>query len=165
MKIDKLDRMLNVVMSDKKGGPDKAGGNDFQKILEGIQAHQTGEKQRVAGSGSVLKTGEIPEGPLSVYSLPPLPEPGSPFPSRTRSLQAADRMLRVLEEYQAGLADSAVPLKTLDPLIQALSSEIRGVDPDAENLPPNDPLKRILDEVRILAAVETERFNRGDYVS
>jgi hypothetical protein len=36
---------------------------------------------------------------------------------------------------------------------------------DAERLPANDPLKRILEEMGILAAVEVERFNRGDYIS
>jgi hypothetical protein len=36
---------------------------------------------------------------------------------------------------------------------------------EAEKLPPNDPLRRILDEIGVLAAVETEKFNRGDYVS
>jgi hypothetical protein len=50
-------------------------------------------------------------------------------------------------------------------MIQSLSSEIQGVSQDAEKLPANDPLKRILREMGILAAVEVEKFNRGEYVS
>jgi len=73
MKIDKLDSLLSLVMPDKKGGPHKAGGGDFQKIFEEIQANQAGEKQRLPESGAVPKTSEIADGPLSVYSFPPWP--------------------------------------------------------------------------------------------
>lgn len=163
MKIDKLDSLLNLVIPDKKGSAHKAGGNDFQKIFEEIQANQSGEKQRPPESGS--KAAEIPDGLLSVYSFPPLADSGNPFQGQTRSLQAADRVLQGLEEYQKGLGDSEVSLKTLFPMIQSLSSEIRGISKDAENLPANDPLKRILEEIGVLAAVEVERYNRGDYLS
>ena len=56
-------------------------------------------------------------------------------------------------------------MKNLYPMIQSLSSEVRGVSQDAEKLSANDPLKGILSEMGILAAVEVERFNRGEYVS
>jgi hypothetical protein len=99
------------------------------------------------------------------YSFPPLTELGNPFQTQARSLQTADQVLRVLEEYQKSLADPEVSLKNLYPMIQSLSAEIQGVSQDAEKLPANDPLKRILREMGILAAVEVEKFNRGEYVS
>ena len=74
-------------------------------------------------------------------------------------------MLKVLEEYQKALADPEVSLKNLYPMIQSLSSKVEGVGRDAEKLPANDPLQRIFSEMGILAAVEVEKFNRGEYVS
>jgi hypothetical protein len=165
MKIDKLDNLTNLLMPDKKGSTHKAGGADFQKILEETQADQAAESQKLSESGSVFRAAGIPDGPLGVYSFPPLTELGNPFQTQARSLQTADQVLRVLEEYQKSLADPEVSLKNLYPMIQSLSSEIQGVSQDAEKLPANDPLKRILREMGILAAVEVEKFNRGEYVS
>lgn len=163
MKIDKLDSLMNLVIPDKKGSTNKTGGVDFRKILEEVQANQAGEKQKLGDTGSASKAAEISEGPLGIFSFPPPAEPGGSLPNR--SLQTAERMLGALEDYQRRLGDSKVSLKALYPAIESLSSKIRGMDQDKENLPAGDPLRRILDEIGILAAVEVERFNRGDYVS
>jgi len=165
MKIDKLDNLTNLLMSDKKGSTHKAGSADFQKILEETQADQAAESQKLSESGSVFRAAGIPEGPLGVFSFPLLTEVGNSVQTQARSLQTADQVLRVLEEYQKGLADPEVSLKNLYPMIQSLSSEIQGVSQDAEKLPANDPLKKILSEMGMLAAVEVEKFNRGEYVS
>jgi hypothetical protein len=165
MKIDKLDNLTNLLMPDKKGNTQKTGGADFQKILEETQAGGGAESQKLSESGSVFRAAGIPEGPLGAYSFPPLSEFGNPVHAQTRSIQAADQILNVLEEYQKALADPAVSLKNLYPMIQSLSSEVQGVSQDAEKLPANDPLKRILDEMGILAAVEVEKFSRGEYIS
>ncbi len=164
MKIDKLDNLTNLPAPDKKGAH-KTGEDDFRKIFEDIKANQAAESRKLAESGSVPKPGEIPDGPLGVYSLSPLTELGNPFPPQARSLQAADQVLKVLEEYQKALADPEVSLKNLYPMIQSLSSKVEGVGRDAEKLSANDPLQRILSEMGILAAVEVERFNRGEYIS
>ena len=165
MKIDKLDNLTNLLMPDKKESTHKAGGADFQKILEETQADQAAKSQKLPESGSVFRAAGIPDGPLGAYSFSPLTELGNPLRrTQAQSLQAADQVLRVLEEYQKGLADPEVSLKNLYPMIQLLSSEIQGVSQGAEKLPANDPLKRILSEMGMLAAVEVEKFNRGEYV-
>ena len=165
MKIDKLDSLINLAIPDKKGSTFKAGGPDFRKILEEVQANQVGEKQKPANSDSASKAAEIPDGPWRVYSLSSAAEPGASFANRPRSIQAAERMLGALEDYQRGLGDSKVSLKALYPAIESLSSKIHEMGRDSERLPANDPLRRILDEIGVLAAVEVERFNRGDYVA
>ncbi len=165
MKIDKLDDLTNLLMTDKKANPHKAGGVEFQKILEEIQANQAAETQKLSEAGSASGRAGGPEGPLGAYSFPPLPEFGNSIQARGRSLQDADQVLKVLEEYRTALADPKVSLKDLYPLIQTLSSGMPGMNEGAENLPTNDPLKKILGEIGVLAAVEVERFNRGDYVS
>jgi hypothetical protein len=165
MKIDKLDNLINLLMPDKKESAPKTGGADFQKILEATQADRAMENQKLSEPGSGCRAAGISEGPLGAYSFPPLAEFGNPVQAQPRSLQAADQVLKVMGEYQKALGDHEVSLKNLYPMIQALSSEIQGMSQNAEALPANDPLKRIINEIGILAAVEVERFNRGEYIS
>ena len=162
MKIDKLDSLTNLTMTDKKGPPHKAGGVEFQKILDEIQANQAAENQKLLESAS--GAAGVPDGPLGPYSFPPLAEFGNPVQAQNRTFQTADRMLNVLEQYQKALGDPEVSLKNLYPIIQSLSSEVQGMNEGTENLPANDPLKKILEEIGILTAVEVEKFNRGEYV-
>jgi hypothetical protein len=163
MKIDKLDNLTNLLMTDKKGPPHKAGGVEFQKILDEIQANQAAENQILSEPAS--GAAEVADGPLGVYSLPPLDEFGNSLQTQSRSIQTADRILNVLEEYQKGLGTPEVSLKNLYPVIQSLSSEVQAITKGTEDLPANNPLKKILGEIEILTAVEVEKFNRGEYVS
>ena len=163
MKIDKIDNLTSLLMTEKKGTLQKAGSVEFQKILDEIQANQAAQNQKLSESAS--ETAGVSEGPLGVYSLPPLAGIGNSVQGQNRSIQTADRMLNVLEEYQKALGDPEVSLKNLYPMIQSLSSEVQGMNEGTENLPANDPLRKILGEIGILTAVEVEKFNRGDYIS
>ena len=82
MKIDKLDNLTNLLMSDKKGSTHKAGSADFQKILEETQADQAAESQKLSESGSVFGRREFPTG-LWAFFLS-LPLPNWEIPSRPR---------------------------------------------------------------------------------
>jgi hypothetical protein len=165
MKIDKLESLVNIQMPHGKENAGKAGETGFQKIFEEIQAGRGGEKQRAGESSAAFQAAEIPDVPFGVHSLSSVAQPGSLSPGQTRSLQAGERALKVLEDYGKDLGDPGISLKEIYPLIQSLSSEVRGMNQDADKLPGNDPLKRILNEIGVLAAVEVERFNRGDYLS
>lgn len=163
MKIDKLDTLTNLMMPEKKETPHKAGGTEFRKILDEVRANQAAENQKL--SEYACGTAGSSDGPLGVYSLPPFTDFENPVREHSRMLQTADRMLNVLEQYQKKLGDPEVSLKTLYPIIQSLSSELQGMNEGTENLPENDPLKKILGEIGVLTAVQVEKFNRGEYVS
>ena len=167
MKIDKLDDRRIPPMTDKNANPHKAAGVEFQKILEEIQANQAAKTQKLSEAGSASGGGRS-RGALGRYILSRL-FLNSEIPSRPgvdpSRLRIRCSVLNVLEEYRNALADPKVSLKDLYPLIQTLSSGMPGMNEGAENLPTNDPLKKILGEIGVLAAVEVERFNRGDYVS
>ena len=164
MKIDNLDSLTNLLIPDKKESTHKAEGADFQKILEETQADQAAKSQKPPESGSVFRAAGIPDGPLGAYSFSPLTELGNPFQIQADPL-AADQVLRVLEQYQKAMADPDVSLKNLYPFIQSLAHEIKDINQVAGNAPASDPAKKILGEIGVLAAVEVEKFNRGDYVS
>jgi hypothetical protein len=48
--------------------------------------------------------------------------------------------------------------------VQALSEKVTDLQGLARTLAPADPLKKIIQEVGTLSAVEVEKFNRGEYV-
>lgn len=87
-----------------------------------------------------------------------------PLPAQSQGIQAAESTLNLLEEYQKAMGNPNRTLKEIDPLVQALMEKINANQEIAQKLAPTDPLRRILREIEILSAVETQKFNRGDYV-
>jgi len=77
---------------------------------------------------------------------------------------ATEKTLDLLEQYQKAMADPKVSLKEINPLAQALSQEIKGLNQWAQKLSSSDPLQKIIAEVGIVSSVEVEKFNRGDYI-
>jgi hypothetical protein len=162
MKIDKLESLTNLLMPDNKK-PVKSGSAEFQKILNGVQAQQEAEMRKRPESATAAAGS--PEGIWGSYSLPPLREIENPAESQARTVQKAERVLSILEEYQRALGDPGASLKGIHPLVQSLSSELPGMKESADRLPSNDPLKKILGEIGVVAAVEVEKFNRGEYLA
>jgi hypothetical protein len=73
------------------------------------------------------------------------------------------QFLDELERYAGGLGSPST-LKDLAPLISRISDEQAQLQQLAETLPPQDDLRRIIDEALIRSSVEVIRFNRGDYL-
>jgi hypothetical protein len=165
MKVDKLDGLTNPLMLDIKINAEKGRGIDFQKILAEAQVNRVAERQQLSESGQAGKADNLLEGPLAAYSLAPISEFGKDIQIRGQSIGVADHTLGVLEQYQKAMADPKVSLKNLYPYIQSLAREIKDINQVAGKLSASDPLKKILGEIEVLAAVEVEKFNRGDYVS
>ena len=84
--------------------------------------------------------------------------------ARSKGIEAAEGTLSLLEQYQKAMANPGMSLKKVDPLVESLSKEIKGLDLLSERLPPSDPLQKILTEVGIVSTVEIEKFRRGDYI-
>ena len=165
MKVDKLDGLMNPLMSDNKKNTNMASGIDFQKLLAEAQTNRLAENQRLFEPGFAQEAKSLLDGPLPTYSFPPISELGKGPQIHDQGIGVADHTLGVLEQYQKAMADPKVSLKNLYPYIQSLFHEIKDINQAAEGLPASNPLKKILGEIGVLAAVEVEKFNRGDYVS
>ena len=86
-------------------------------------------------------------------------------PLRTQGVEATEKTLNLLEEYQRAIENPRVTLREIHPLVQSLAEETRGLNQWAEKFAPaSDPLQNIMAEVGVLSSVEVGRFNRGDYV-
>ncbi len=85
-------------------------------------------------------------------------------PLRSQSLKAIEDAIAHLERYHEGLSSIETSLKKIDPIVQRLTMEVDELNSLSQKLPPDDPLRKILDETAILSAVEIEKFRRGDYI-
>lgn len=156
MDIKRIDQEVaapTVRSGEKRVGP---GDQEFKRILEQL-------------TGGAKKAGDVPAGPeaaapppFAEYPISFLNEPAGSV--RTQSVEAAEGVLGLLEEYQRSLADPGVSLKELDGLVQSLSREVNTLTQLSDKLSPADPLKKIASEVGMVSAVEIEKFNQGRYV-
>jgi hypothetical protein len=138
----------------KEGG----GTSEFQKIFQDV--HQTTKQGEAAGPAALpavvqgFEIGTV-NGVLEIQDLQQL---------QARGVAATEKTIALLEQYQQALADPAQSLKEINPLVQSLAEKVTDLQGLAQTLAPADPLKKILQEVGTLSAVEVEKFNRGEYV-
>ncbi|MBI5584852.1 MAG: hypothetical protein HY892_13645 [Deltaproteobacteria bacterium] len=138
----------------KEGGS----GSEFQKIFQDVRltANPSAAAGPVALPGVVqgFEIGTV-NGVLEIQDLQQL---------QARGISATEKTIALLEQYQQALADPAQTLKEINPLVQSLAEKVTDLQGLAQTLAPADPLKKIIQEVGTLSAVEVEKFNRGEYV-
>ena len=152
MEIDPDSKISPTTIPARIPETEKPSGMTFEAMLDGVmdaskkadpQAHDTTPTATQAGMG--LKGCE----PVGGYPV----------------IAQAERLLDMLGEYQRQLADPAVTLRQMSPLIRQLEICRQGLVPAIDLLADEDELKNILNEIIITSSVEIVRFNRGDYVN
>jgi len=164
MDVKKVDAGTLSAMTGKKGKKEELEGLDFQKLLQEAQSNQNMDEAGSTPKTSVGGTELLDHSVISIPSINFAPELLESSALRSRGASAAEKTLDLLDQYQKAMADPKVSLKEINPLVQSLSEEIKGLTQWAEKLPSSDPLQKITAEVGILSSVEVEKFNRGDYV-
>ena len=144
----------------KKGRNEELNGFDFQKMLQEAQSNI----QEAGRSAPAVAAGGAEIQGASVFPANLLEGIKDSPPLRSQGVQAAEKTLTLLEEYQRAIDNPRVTLREIHPLVQSLAEETRGLNQWVVELPPSDPLKKIMTEVGILSSIEVGRFNRGDYV-
>ena len=144
----------------KKGKNEELNGFDFQKMLQEAQSNiqEAGRSAPAVAAGGAEIQGASVFPPNLLEGIKDSPPP------RSQGVQAVEKTLTLLEEYQRAIDNPRVTLREIHPLVQSLAEEARGLSQWVEKLPPSDPLKKIMTEVGILSSIEVGRFNRGDYV-
>jgi len=137
---------------------------DFQKLLQEAKG-----KNKVEGlsTASPLSKGvsEIPSDPaLAVRALGILAGQAEIPQVRSQGIQAAENALSLLERYQEAIADPQMTLKKVDPLVRSLSQNVNELNSLSDQLPPSDPLRKIMSEIGIVSMVEVQKFDGGEYV-
>ncbi|ADH87210.1 hypothetical protein [Desulfurivibrio alkaliphilus] len=143
MKISDILQQQNIPGSGKSTGPGSSA--DFAAILQshlqgaGNTEPATGVQQTTASSGPV------------------------PAHLRLESLEVSQNTIATLEAFSNALSNPAVQSEELEPYINALENEVAAMLELKGELPAQDPLARILEEVAAVSYLETAKYRRGDY--
>jgi hypothetical protein len=159
MDIKRIDQEVSATFGrsgEKRVG---SGDQDFKKILEQLTGNSPASPPDLpAGS-------EIAAPPaFASYPVPFLNETALPGSVQAQSMEAAEGVLDLLEQYRRSLGDPGMSLKEMDGLVQSLSGKLKGLMGLSESLSPADPLKKIISEVGMVSAVEIEKFKQGRYI-
>ncbi len=165
MKIEELSGSIISPRPEKARGEDISKGADFQKILQEAKARTLESQETGFPKEATASAGLSAQDPLAV-SAPYLGVNWETSPSlKKEGVQTLEKAMQVLDQYQNSLADSRVSLKEVFPLVQSLQDVAKGLDEMSGKFPVNDPLRSLLAETGVLAGVEVEKYNRGDYLA
>jgi hypothetical protein len=161
MDVKKIGGEIPPLAIGKKGKMEGSEGADFQKALQEAHSHLQGSLGPSVSTGDAGRAEWLE--PVNFPLLNSIVGAGAPTP-RSQGVQATERTLDLLEQYQKALSDPGVSLKEVYPLVQALRQEVQGMNRWTDQLPSSDPLRKVMGAIEILSNVEIEKFNRGDYV-
>ena len=151
-------------MAGIKGKTEELQGLEFQKLLQEAQSNRKQSEGTTSPEAPVGKPEFFPDPVLSIPSVNLATHAAEPSALRSQGIGATEKTLELLEQYQRALADPKISLKEANPLVQSLSREMKDLAGWAGKLSSSDPLQKILTDLGILASVEVEKFNRGDYI-
>jgi len=122
----------------------KATGGDFQQLLAG-EIGNTLPPATAGVSAATAATAAIPAG------------------LRLQGLELTETTLSTLDSFSAALGNTALKTEELEPFVAALEEDVAALRATREQMPPTDPLAKLLDRVATVSYLETAKFRRGDY--
>ena len=84
---------------------------------------------------------------------------------RLQGVQMTEATIDSLESFAKALEDVTLSPKELEPFITALEEENQGLLDIKEQLPADDPLAKLIEQVAAASYLETAKYRRGDYDS
>ncbi len=104
-----------------------------------------------AGSSPVPESRAV----LEAAALPPS--------IRLNGVRLSESSIELLAHFGRALGNLDLKAEDLAPLVQALEGDTTALLDIKEQLPPDDPLARLIDRVTTISYIPTEKFRRGDY--
>ncbi len=143
------------------------------KINELLQNQNLPGRNKVSGGGSGgLDFAEVlnshlrgPASPAPINSAGPMGQVVAPPPTHLRieGLGLSETAIDTLDSFSAALGNTALKTEELEPYISALEEELGAMQALRRELPEQDPLSRLLDQVAALSHLEAAKYRRGDY--
>jgi len=144
MKIDDILQNQKIAGGKKISGP-REGGADFAQVL---QSH-------LGGSQSITAT-DSTSAANQVWAA-------VPAHLRLEGLSLSETTINTLDSFSAALGNTALRAEELEPYISALENELTAMQALRRELPEQDPLSRLLDQVAAVSHLEAAKYRRGDY--
>ncbi len=142
--------------------------------ISSLHQGSTEKTDRVSGKGfqDILneKMGQTPAKAGQAAALPPMSNLDSirfdlaSQPDEKQTLHRMDRFLTLLETYQTQMDDPRVSLKETSTVVSQMERELPELLPLLDALPEGSGIKDLLNQLLVTSAVETIKFNRGDYL-
>ena len=152
MKIDNHDQIQPNLYPETRTTPTPSEGKEFGTLLK-----ESVEKTNTEAGGTQPTT--------MSHSLKGLPIKISTGFDRQLTLERTDHLIGLLDQYRHKLADPAITLKNIDPVIRQIQEELKILSPILDSLPQDEGLKKIVNEALVTASLEVTKFYRGDYTT
>lgn len=121
-----------------------------------------GRFEQLLNQASESKPAASTESRLTMTGIDPLA--GLNFSSFNDPTLEAERTLDTMERLSNALADQSVTPKDMEPLINKLDAEADKLMSSAEALPADHPGREIMRNTAVLAKVQVEKYNRGEFI-
>ena len=79
------------------------------------------------------------------------------------TVQRASSVLNLMEKYAQALRDPKRTLKSIEPLVSQIGTEIQGLK--VQGREQDAGLSKLVNDIAVTATVEAFKFQRGDYVA
>ena len=99
-----------------------------------------------------------------VTTTAPLAAASAVSPSlRVEGLALTETTINTLEAFGNALGNTNLPTDALKPYLSTLEDNKNAITSLKAQLPGDDPLAKLLDQVAAVTSLEMEKFRRGDY--
>ena len=152
MKIIGNNESIKGSYPDKSKRSEPASNTDFKNILKESVEKSDGPATRIQTSSLI--------NPLSAVRFnPELPQ------DTVSTIQRVDHLISLLDDYRKQLADPAITLRNIEPVMKSIVKEKDQLSSLLDSIPNEDGLKDIVNRTLITASLEAIKFNRGDYIT
>jgi hypothetical protein len=152
MKISGNNEIIKSIYPDKSQRSEQTSNTDFKNILK-ESVEKSAQHATQIQSPSLLN-------PLSAVRF----DPESPQ-DKISAIKQVDSLLNLLDDYRKQLADPAITLRSIEPMMKTIIKEKDQLSSLLDSLPNEDGLKDIANRTLITASLEVIKYNRGDYIT
>jgi hypothetical protein len=152
MKISGNNEIIKCISLDKSRPSGQAANTDFKNILNESVAKSAPQATRLHSPSSLNALSAIRFNPESPQD-------------KASAIRRVDSFLNLLDDYRRQLADPAVSLRSIEPVMKTIIKEKEQLSSLLDSLPNVDGLKDIVNRTLITASLEVIKYNRGDYIT
>jgi hypothetical protein len=152
MKINGIDEIIKAGHGEKSARQKVVETDDFKKILKASVEQTANHPLKAHQSPSIH--------PLSGVRLQPLS-----LETKHATVDRVENLLNLLDSYRKQLADPAMTLRKIEPVIHTIIKEKEQLATVLNSVAGEDGLKDIVNHTLITASLEVIKFNRGDYIT